>query len=288
MDKILYGIRKNCNPKIVVNDYGKKSKKLCDYEMCSIEEIYTQIFESRGKISTTRFYDYLIRVSSELGLPSEQICKEYNTERICKIISNNSTRNIAIFDLLAKEFTSVESRFRKIGDSEYVEQRDGAFVYLKINDDGTIEEETDMRKFKDIFRIGESLESIRLVNREDDYKDLGILGEEQFQQVEMVYQMLQSILYQKDVDVESEVKDMNFIIQDTKFLRNLVETVLRKRTRLQVMDWINVLTEDEMNQVLEQIYDEAVNTSGIGKIEQLQELKEYSENLFDYEYGPRE
>ena len=244
----------------------------------TLDEVYSNIYSIFSKLPTIKLYDFLIKLFSEIGVPQKEVFEDYNAKKLCKILANNSTRNVAIFDLLAKEFTSVESHFRKIGDSEYVEQRDGAFVYLKINDDGTIQEETDISKLKNIFWIGDTLESIRLVNRDDDYKELGVLSEEQFQQVEMVYQMIQSILYQKNVDVENEVKDMNVIIQDTKFLRNIVETVLRKRTRVQVMDWINVLTEDEMNQVLEQIYDEAVNTSGMGEIEQLQEKINFYRN----------
>lgn len=283
MEKILYEIRENRNPKVKVNTYFEHKKKMCSFGIFSIDEIYSIIFDSKDNMSMITFWDYLIKAHEELGLPSEEICEKYGAKKFFKLILSNSSRNLAVFNLLAKEITSEESHFRKIGDSEYVEQRDGAFVYLKINDDGTIQEETDLSKVKNIFKIGDDLESIRLVNREDDYRELGILGEEQFQQVEMVHQMIQSILYQKNVDVENIVKDINIIIQDSKFLSRLVETTLKKRTRLQVMDWINTLTKEEMQQVLEQIYDEAVISSGIREIEQKQELDEFIKNMYDYE-----
>lgn len=128
-------------------------------------------------MSLISFYDYLIKMSSEFGMPSEEMRKEFGCEKLCEILNDNMPRNIAVFNLLAKEITSQESHFRKIGDSEYVEQRDGVFVYLKIGDDGSIQEETNLSKVKHIFKIGDSLESIRLVDREDDYKDIGILNE---------------------------------------------------------------------------------------------------------------
>ena len=287
MDKILYEISENCNSKIKVNTYCEDVKLMCDYGLYSTDEIFSKIFHGKDSMSMITFCDYLIKVSSELGYPPKEMCKIYEVEKIFEILTNNSKRNLAVFNLLAKEITSVESHFRKIGDSEYVEQRDGVFVYLKINDDGTIQEETDLRKVKNIFNIDDTLESIRLVNREDDYKGLGILNESQFQQVEMAHQMIQSIVYQENVNIEDTVKDINIVIQDSTFLSNLVETALKKRTRLQVMKWINTLTREEMKQVLDQIYDEAVINSGIREIKHEQELKEFYDEMYEYEYNNR-
>ena len=286
MDKTLYEIKENCNPKVKINFYWEDVKVLLP-KLYSVKDIYSMIFNSKENVSKITFYDYLIKISSEISLPQsemKELCGKYGVEKIYEIITNNIPRNLGVFNLLSREYTSTESHFRKVGDSEYVEQRDGKFVYLKINDDGTIQEEADLSKVKDIFKIGDTLESIRLINQEDDYRELGVMNEQQFQYAEMVHQMIQSILYQKDVDLENIVKDMNVVIEDAQFLSKITKTALQKRTRLQVMNWINTLTKEELEQVAGEIYDEAVMNSGIRDIEQKEELEEYYNRLYDYEH----
>ena len=99
----------------------------------------------------------------------------------------------------------------------------------------------------------------------------------------MVHQMTNQILYQENVDLEDVVKNINVLIEDSQFLSQLTETALQKRTRLQVMDLINVLTKEELKQVSNEIYDEVILNSGIKDIEQEQELNEYYKRLYEYE-----
>ena len=95
--------------------------------------------------------------------------------------------------------------------------------------------------------------------------------------------MTNQILYQENVDLEDVVKNINVLIEDSQFLSQLTETALQKRTRLQVMDLINVLTKEELKQVSNEIYDELILNSGIKDIEQEQELNEYYKRLYEYE-----
>lgn len=95
--------------------------------------------------------------------------------------------------------------------------------------------------------------------------------------------MTNQILYQENVDLEDVVKNINVLIEDSQFLSQLTETALQKRTRLQVMDLINVLTKEELKQVSNEIYDEVILNSGIKDIEQEQELNEYYKRLYEYE-----
>ena len=189
--------------------------------------------------------------------------------------------------MLANEITRTEPKFRKIGDSEYVKQHENQFIYLKINDDGTIYEEPDLAKVKDIFKINDTLESIRLINAEDDYKDLGILNEQQFQEVELVHSITKQILTQDDINLENAVKRMNCIISDTGFLDNLTQATLQKRTRLQVMDLINVLTKDEIKEISDQIYDKALLESGIDTRKALTEIEKSQDDVYEYEINNR-
>lgn len=96
--------------------------------------------------------------------------------------------------------------------------------------------------------------------------------------------MTDKILYNEDVNLEDLVKDMNFLIEDVQFLNKLTEVTLQKRTRLQVKDLISVLTREEIEEVSNKIYDEAVLDSGIRNIEHNQDMKEFYENLYDYEH----
>lgn len=292
MSKIILEIERNYNPKSEIRfncEFEKSWQERIGEEQFSVDKAFSDIFEKKTLMSTIEFFDYVTKLAFEFNIPQDKLkelcekhvfeCLEDKTkvEQVYELIVNNIPRNGAVFNLLSKEATSTEPQFRKIGDSEYVEQRDGQFVYLKINDDGTIDQETDLSKVKDIFKINNSLESIRLINREDDYRGLEILNEQKFQQVEMVHQMTNQILYQENVDLEDVVRDMNVLIQDSKLLSQLTETALQKRTRLQVMDLINVLTKEELEQVSNEIYDEAILNSGIKDIEQEEELKEYDE-----------
>lgn len=292
MSKIILEIERNYNPKSEIRfncEFEKSWQERIGEEQFSVDKAFSDIFEKKTLMSTIEFFDYITKLAFEFNIPQDKLkelcekhvfeCLEDKTkvEQVYELIVNNIPRNGAVFNLLSKEATSTEPQFRKIGDSEYVEQRDGQFVYLKINDDGTIDQETDLSKVKDIFKINDSLESIRLINREDDYRGLEILNEQKFQQVEMVHQMTNQILYQENVDLEDVVRDMNVLIQDSKLLSQLTETALQKRTRLQVMDLINVLTKEELEQVSNEIYDEAILNSGIKDIEQEEELKEYDE-----------
>ena len=104
----------------------------------------------------------------------------------------------------------------------------------------------------------------------------------------MVHQMTNQILYQENVDLEKVVNNMNVLIEDSEFLNQLTEVALQKRTRLQVMDLINVLTKEEIEQVSNEIYDKAVLDSGIKDIEQEQELNKYYENLYKYETNEKD
>lgn len=296
--KIIFEIERNYNPKseIMFNcEFEKKLAKMIGEEQFPIDKVFSDIFEKKTQMSIIEFSDYITKLASEFNIPQDELkglcekyvfpCFEYETEvgLVYESVANNIPRNAAVFNLLSKQVTSTESQFRKIGDSEYVEQKDGQFVYLKINDDGTIDQETDLRKIKDIFKISDSLENIRLVNREDDYRGLGVLDEQKFQQLEMVHQMTNQILYQENVDLEEVVKNMNVLIEDSQFLSQITETLLQKRTRLQVMNLINVLTKEEIEQVSNEIYDEAILNSGIKDIEQKEELNEYYERLYEYE-----
>lgn len=299
MGKIILDIEKNYNPKsytMLRCEFEKSFQKRAGEDRYSINEVFLNSFEGKTQMSMIEFSDYITKLASEFNIPQDklkELCEEYafkcfkdqtKVEQVYDLIVGNIPGNAAVFNLLSKQATSTEPQFRKIGDSEYVEQKDGQFLYLKIDDDGTMHEETDLSKVKDIFVIGDNLQSIRLINREDDYKDLGILDEQKFQQVEMVHQMTEQIIYQENVDLENVVKDMNVLIEDSQFLSKLTETALHKRTKLQVMDLINVLTKEELKQVADDIYDEAVLDSGIRGVEHKQELEEYYERLWDYEH----
>lgn len=302
--KIILVAEKNYNPKAAIGlfcEFEKYFQERGGKERYSNDEVFSNVFEGKKQMSIIEFSDFISKLASEFNIPQDELrelCKKHafqcfgdnfryfdpsqKVEKVYDLIADNIPRNGAVFNLLSKEATSTEPQFRKIGDSEYVEQRDEQFVYLKINDDGTIYEETDLSKVKDIFTVHDTLESVRLVNREDDYRGLGILNEQKFQQVEMVHQMTNQILYQENVDLENVIKNMNVLIEDSQFLSQLTQTALQKRTRLQVMDLINVLTKEELEQVSNEIYDKAVLDSGIKDIEQEQELKEFYKRLYEY------
>ncbi len=297
--KIILEIEKNYNPKsntMFRCEFEKHFQERAGEDRYSINEVFMYCFEGKGQMSTIEFSDYITKLASEFKIPTDklkELCEKYafkcfedvtKVEQVYELIASNIPRNATVFNLLSKEATSTESQFRKIGDSEYVEQKDGQFVYLKIDDDGTIHEETDLSKVKNIFVIGDNLESIRLIDREDDYRDLGILDEQKFQQVEMVHLMTEQIVYQENIDLEDVVKNMNVLIEDSRFLSKLTEIALHKRTRLQVMDLINVLTKDEFEQITDELYDEAVLDSGIRDFEHKQDIEEYYERLWDYEH----
>lgn len=194
-DKILLEVEQNYNPKSKAKlyyEFEKSFQERVGEDRYPIDEVFSEVFKEKTQMSIIEFSDCISKLGSEFNLPLnklEELCQKYafecfenpkNVQDVYALISSNIPRNNAVFDLLAKEITSTEPKFRKIGDSEYVEQRDDKFVYLKIDDDGTVHEETNLSKVKDIFVIHGSLESIRLVNREDDYRELGILDENVF------------------------------------------------------------------------------------------------------------
>ena len=313
VDNLFPMIERNYNPKMPCKNDIDKVKYFQENYKLSDKEVYKffNIDKMIGTMSIIEFSDYVTNIASKFNIPEDELkelnkkylfrCLDIDTvklnretnlyeeidsrEDIYDIIIENVPRNKAVFDLLSSEVTSTESKFRKIGDSEYVEQRDGEFVYLKFEEDGSITEEKDLSKVKDIFKIGDSLESIRLIKSEDDYKDLGILGEEQFQQVEMVHQLTQKMLYQDNIDLEECTRNMNLIIKDSKFLERITDSVLQKRARKQVMDLINVVTKEEIKDIMYQIYDNARGESGIEDIKREEDFKEFNKNLYDYEYG---
>ena len=298
IENIMSEIKVNCNSKVkVIDDFEWiKSSKRIEKDNFTMDKAFSviNIFEKRKPMSTIEFSDYITKLDTIYNIPKDELREIFEkyayknfkdptqANEVYELIIQNIPRNNAVFDILVNEFTSTESKFRKIGDSEYVEKRDEQFVYIKINDDGTVIQETDLSKVKHIFKIGDNLESIRLINREDDYKELGILGEQEFQQAEMVHLLLDEILYQKNINLQSIVKKMNLLIDDSKLLSRLTETALQKRTRLQVRSLINVLTKDEIEQVTNDIYDEAVLDSGVKDIEHKQEIEENGKILDDY------
>lgn len=296
-NKILLVAEKNYNTKSEIMftcEFEKKFQERMGEDRYSINEVFSEVFKEKTQMSIIEFSDYISKLASEFNIPENELknlCEKYafpcyenerKVESIYYLIANNIPRNAAIFNLLSKEITSTESKFRKIGDSEYVEQKDGQFIYLKIDEDGTIHKETNLAKVKDIFTIGNNLESIRLVNCEDDYRGLGILDENKFQQVEMVHTMTNQILYQRNINLEDVVKNMNVLIEDTRLLSHITETALQKRTRLQVMNLISVLKKEEIVEISNELYDEAIINSGIRDIEHKDELNQYYKNLYDY------
>lgn len=289
LDSIMCEIRVNSNSKMkVINNLEWiETSKILEEDRFTINKAFSfiNIFERKEPMSIIEFSDYITKLNTTHDIKKDELreaCEKYafknfkdqsEASQVYELIIQNISRNNAVFDILANEFTSTESKFRKIGDSEYVEKRDEQFVYIKINDDGTVIQETDLSKVKHIFKIGDNLESIRLINREDDYKELGIFGEQEFQQAEMVHLLLDEILYQKNINLQSIVKKMNLLIDDSKLLSRLTETALQKRTRLQVRSLINVLTKDEIEQVTNDIYDKAILDSGVKDIEHKQEVE---------------
>ncbi len=299
MDKIILEMKNYCNPKsrtMYICESQKHIRDLIGKENFSLSKIFENIFERDTQMPVEEFSDYITKLASELNISQDELkelCQKYafkcfeaqtKVQQVYELIANNIPRNVEVFNFLSKEITSTESKFRKIGDSEYVEQKDGKFVYLKVNDDGTIYQEGDLSKVKDIFTVGDTLESVRLVNREDDYRDLGILNEQKFQLIEMVHSMIEQILYKKNVDIEEEVRKMNLIIQDSQFLKKITETALHKRTRLQVKDLINTLTKGELQEVADRLYDEALLDSGIREIEIKEELNNYYKEEIEYRH----
>ena len=304
---ILFEIKRNCNPKAKTKDiiYSQKLLNTILREEHPITKIFEDLFYGESAIvfdfsdemSILELCDYISKLATEFNIPKDElktICNKYiyggiidnplfeEESKMYDLIVSNTTRNSAVFDLLSSNVTRKESLYRKISDSEYVEDRDGKFVYIKINDDGTVYEQNDLSKVKHIFTIKDSLESIRVVGKEDDYKELGIFNEKQFQQIEIVHTLINKIMYEDSIDIESITKDINLIVKQPNFLRLIIETAIHKRTKLQILKCVNALTEEEIEETMNYLYDEAMLQSGLGDIEQKYELDSFYEELGKY------
>ena len=150
ISKILFA-RKDKNGHITqVNTSYRNTEKFNQENQDLASKIFQKSFENCGDISIIDFIDKTLKIISHIN-PSERqvnaLISEYAIKMfgekaditlIDSLVKENLDRYKSLFDIeKQREADTVESSYRKIDDTSYIEKRDNQYFYVKILEDGT-------------------------------------------------------------------------------------------------------------------------------------------------------